>query len=465
MFSHVSVSVAKFQGLVQVLIGLIILLIQGSFCFGFWRDLALFPKSLGLYALVMSIGIWLSRAERKSNFLSSLDMNLVTIHYMVSRRVFIVLMLLLLTHALMPEHSVTASFIISFSVIFYAFMMLLLRPVTHLISTCFQNDIYETSLLVGSVQKNKDFQKRSNKGSLPMDGFDSYYTDILEEELVEVDLQGRFFSELNELMVTNTFSQILLTQIPKNSTLSREVVKFCNHRGIRLFIVNDLHAQFGHSLHLSSFEGCQLISLREEPLSEPFNRMLKRLLDLAIALPLFIMTLPVFLIVAIIHAIQSPGPLFFIQRRAGLKNHVFCIYKFRSMDAINDSPAKQVEENDRRVYPLGRLLRKYSIDEIPQFLNVIKGDMSIVGPRPHMLEHNKEFEKYLSHYNVRTFIKPGMTGLAQVRGYRGETSSLEQIEKRVKSDVFYLENWTFTLDLLIVLRTILQMFKPSKKAY
>ena len=153
-----------------------------------------------------------------------------------------------------------------------------------------------------------------------------------------------------------------------------------------------------------------------------------------------------------------------LQHRTGLHNEHFSILKYRTMHVENGDEAVQATVDDPRIFTLGRLLRKLSIDELPQFINVLRGDMSVVGPRPHMSEHDKAFAKVAEVYRVRAFIKPGITGLAQVRGHRGETKTHESVRARVASDLHYLENWSPMLDLLIILRTAWQMIRPHAGA-
>jgi putative colanic acid biosynthesis UDP-glucose lipid carrier transferase len=170
-------------------------------------------------------------------------------------------------------------------------------------------------------------------------------------------------------------------------------------------------------------------------------------------------------IVFVAQRLQSPGPLFHVQRRAGMQNRQFQIYKFRTMRPGLDDLSRQARAGDDRVYPIGKWLRKLSMDEIPQFWNVLKGDMSIVGPRPHLIEHNQQFSQLMENYHVRTFVKPGITGLAQVRGFRGEARNPSDIENRITCDIEYLENWNLSLECDIILRTLAQLLFPPRSAY
>jgi putative colanic acid biosynthesis UDP-glucose lipid carrier transferase len=171
------------------------------------------------------------------------------------------------------------------------------------------------------------------------------------------------------------------------------------------------------------------------------------------------------LIVWLAQRLQSPGPLFHAQTRAGMQNRQFRIYKFRTMHVHEHELSRQAQVGDTRVYPLGKWFRKLSIDEVPQFWNVLRGDMSIVGPRPHLIEHNNEFSQLMANYHVRAFVKPGITGLAQVRGFRGEARNNSDIENRVACDIEYLENWNLSLECGIILRTCAQLFIPPRTAY
>ena len=163
--------------------------------------------------------------------------------------------------------------------------------------------------------------------------------------------------------------------------------------------------------------------------------------------------------------IESKGPLFFKQVREGLNGHQFYCYKFRSMHQNDFEALKQTEKNDSRITKIGKFIRKTSIDELPQFINVFLGQMSVVGPRPHMLSQGEKFKSVVNKYAVRYFVKPGITGLAQVKGFRGEIETISDIQNRVKFDLFYIENWSFFLDIKIIFQTIFNALKGEKNAY
>ena len=261
-------------------------------------------------------------------------------------------------------------------------------------------------------------------------------------------------------------TQVILLEFPLFANAYQNVIQTCDQLGIRLLILSDLEEKLRHSVTHFEDGGFRFIGLREEPLENPLNRFLKRAIDFAIAVPVMLFVFPILaLVVFITQRLQSPGPLFHVQRRAGLQNRQFDIYKFRTMHSNNGEVSRQASVEDKRVYPLGKWFRKLSIDEVPQFWNVLRGDMSIVGPRPHLIEHNQQFSKYMANYHVRTFVKPGLTGLAQVRGFRGEARNGADIANRVACDIEYLENWNLSLELAIIMRTFFHLVKPPNTAY
>jgi len=271
---------------------------------------------------------------------------------------------------------------------------------------------------------------------------------------------------LKEILEKIRIETVVLLDVPQEQSVLDAIIDATDRAGVRMIVLNNLSEVFKHSLQFYRQFGTDFIALRQEPLQDPLNRVIKRAFDIALALPATILLMPpLALLVWIIQRTQSPGPLFFRQTRAGIQNRRFEIIKFRTMHVENSDASRQATENDSRVFTLGRWLRKCSIDEIPQFLNVLRGDMSLVGPRPHMLEHNAQFAKVLSQYHVRTFVKPGVSGLAQVRGFRGEAHTPEDISKRVQCDVEYIERWSLLLDVFIVLKTAWQVLRPPKSAY
>lgn len=243
-----------------------------------------------------------------------------------------------------------------------------------------------------------------------------------------------------------------------------EIFRYCEDRMIRFYALPVFMEFLTKRMELSHLGSTMLLSVRNEPLQDPVNRGVKRLFDILTS-GLFLLTVfpIVYLIAGIIIKIQSPGPILFKQKRNGLDGKEFYCLKFRSMHVNKDSDRIQATKNDPRKFKFGNLMRKTNIDELPQFINVFKGDMSLVGPRPHMLLHTQEYSRLIRRYMVRHLVKPGITGWAQVQGFRGETKTLDQMENRVKADIWYVENWSFGLDLRIMWRTLLNMLRHNEE--
>ena len=198
------------------------------------------------------------------------------------------------------------------------------------------------------------------------------------------------------------------------------------------------------------------VGLEPRPVS---RSPLKRLFDIVVSLTAIVLMLPFLIPVAILIKLDSRGPVFFLQRRSGLNGKLFNIYKFRSMTvAENGDRVVQAKADDKRVTRMGKILRKTSLDEVPQLINILRGEMSFVGPRPHALAHDTEFAVVIPSYTRRFQTKPGLTGLAQIRGFRGEIRCREDLEKRIEADIEYIETWSFATDVMTVLRTVPLIF-------
>lgn len=209
-----------------------------------------------------------------------------------------------------------------------------------------------------------------------------------------------------------------------------------------------------------------ILSLRKIPIDEPFNKFVKRSFDITLSLFVIIAILSWLTpLLGLLIKLESRGPVFFKQKRNGLDYQEFYCYKFRSMRPNPEAHLHQIRKNDPRVTRVGKVIRKTSIDELPQFINVLKGEMSVVGPRPHMVSHTHMYAERIDKFMVRHFIKPGITGLAQVSGFRGEVEDDNHIINRVKYDIFYLENWSLLLDIKIVFQTAYNALRGEEKAY
>jgi len=239
-----------------------------------------------------------------------------------------------------------------------------------------------------------------------------------------------------------------------------------DRRGFRCWIPVELSRQHGRKFEVQDLGGLSVLSPPTLPLAISYNRALKRVFDVAVSVAVIpAVVLPLMAIVAVIQRISSPGPLFFRQQRVGENGKVFGILKFRTMRLDNDDEARQASSGDDRIYRGGGWLRRLSVDEFPQFINVLRGEMSVVGPRPHMIQHEREFEKFHELYGSRRYVKPGVTGLAQVEGYRGEVKDAKDVRGRARYDLFYVKHWSLGLDFRLAMQTVLHLVKPPAKAY
>ena len=252
--------------------------------------------------------------------------------------------------------------------------------------------------------------------------------------------------------------------VPRNErSLIEQTVRLCDHRMAKFYYLPTTEEKL--NLQPILIDDISVMTTYTSPLEEPLNRLLKRLSDIVLSILCLIPT--ALLLPFIVFAIkrQSPGPVFFRQLRTGIDGHDFYCYKFRSMHVNSDADRLQATKDDPRKFPFGDFMRKTNIDELPQFWNVLIGDMSIVGPRPHMLAHTEQYDKLIDRYMVRHFVKPGITGWAQVTGFRGETRELWQMEGRVERDIWYIQHWSLYLDLRIIWMTVKTIFKRDKRAY
>ncbi|MDQ3682076.1 MAG: undecaprenyl-phosphate glucose phosphotransferase [Bacteroidota bacterium] len=272
--------------------------------------------------------------------------------------------------------------------------------------------------------------------------------------------------ETMEISQQLRINQIFSTLSPEQNIDIYELMQQAESKFINFRIIPDLSFFIKKNIYVEFFENMPMISLRGAPLEDIGNRIKKRMMDVIISLfaLVFILSWLIPLIGLLIY-LESPGPIFFSQLRSGKNNKSFRCLKFRSMKVNNDADRVQATKNDNRFTKIGKLIRKSSLDEFPQFINVLKGEMSIIGPRPHMLKHTEHYSKIVQQYMVRQFLKPGISGWAQVNGYRGEIHGNEQIIGRVECDIWYSENWSLWLDIRIMFLTVLGIFKGEKNAY
>lgn len=273
-------------------------------------------------------------------------------------------------------------------------------------------------------------------------------------------------SVLDRLLRESVIDQVVADQRNFDANEAKAFSQACEQTGARVRFYLNMDTMFPGMPSLKEHSGAySFAAYTPEPLENPINRVLKRVFDISVALPVVLFVLPpLTLCVLIAQAFQSPGPVFYRQQRSGMNRRRFEIFKFRTMH-LNNSVAVQATRNDSRIYAFGSFLRRSSLDELPQFLNVLRGEMSVSGPRPHLIEHDEMFAKVVENYRKRHFVKPGITGLAQSKGYRGEVSERKAILNRVRYDMYYVANWSLKMDIRILFQTARQVLFPPKSAY
>jgi putative colanic acid biosynthesis UDP-glucose lipid carrier transferase len=246
----------------------------------------------------------------------------------------------------------------------------------------------------------------------------------------------------------------------------KKIIDLCENKLIKVKVITDFRAFSFKGLELERYDHIPVLNISSIPLDDRKNQIIKRAFDIVFSIGLIAFVFSwLFPIVALLIKLDSKGPVFFKQKRTGKDNNDFLCWKFRTMHVNEGADTQQATKFDSRITAVGAFLRKTSLDELPQFFNVLTGEMSVVGPRPHMLKHTQEYSRLITKFMARHHVKPGITGLAQSKGYRGETRDLISMKNRVKLDRFYIENWSFIFDLKIILATVISMTRGDEHAY
>jgi putative colanic acid biosysnthesis UDP-glucose lipid carrier transferase len=273
--------------------------------------------------------------------------------------------------------------------------------------------------------------------------------------------------DLKAYCIENKIDEIYFARPLSEKTLINDLSNFADKNFIyfRMATLPSVAESKEKEVNTYYFDDVPVMSLRKEPLSSPLNRTLKRAFDIVFSLCVLAILIPfVFPLIALAIKLESRGPVFFTQKRPGKKNQLFNCFKFRSM-TVNNEGDKQASKNDKRITKVGAFLRKTSLDELPQFMNVLLGDMSVVGPRPNMQKQLEYYSQHIENYSFRHFVTPGITGYAQVNGYRGETNTIDLMEKRVELDIAYMEKWSLWFDIKIIFLTGWNIIKGEEMAY
>lgn len=287
---------------------------------------------------------------------------------------------------------------------------------------------------------------------------------FFSDKKTDAKIKGKI-SEMKAFCLKNQVDEMYCSLSELSNEQVKDLVEFSDIENITIKFIPDTKVIFSKNLKTDYYELFPVLSLQKTSLDEIETKILKRTFDILFSLFVIIGLLSWLTpILALLIKLESKGSVFFKQGRPGFEEKEFFCYKFRSMK-VNENTEKEASKNDPRVTRIGRFIRKTSIDEMPQFINVLLGEMSVVGPRPHLWSQNKAYGNKIKKYMVRHYVKPGITGLAQVRGFRGEIETDEDMINRIKYDVFYIENWSLILDIKIIIQTVINIFKGEEKAY
>lgn len=326
------------------------------------------------------------------------------------------------------------------------------------------------TVLVGTgdmIQKAADVMTNVWNGYNLLGSFSNSETDRLKNNYTNEDIPYLGTEDdLIKYLETHDVVEVYVSMVPNKWRQMKALLAVCESRMIRPFFVPAITYNALRKTKIRDFGDIYVMAKYNEPLRDVRNRMKKRAFDIVVSLAFICTLFPIILVVvAIISKITMPGPLFFKQKRTGYDGRDFTCYKFRSMKVNKDSDKVQATKDDPRVTKWGLFMRHYNIDELPQFINVLIGDMSLVGPRPHMLAHTDYYSKLISDYMIRHYVKPGITGWAQTHGERGETKTVEDMQRRVEKDIWYIEHWSVWLDVQIMIKTVKDAIHGDDKAY
>lgn len=361
----------------------------------------------------------------------------------------------------------TRNFIILYAVFLIFFISLRVQIVKYLlIKIRGREKKLRNVLIIGAGETGRNFQKMLQEHS------DLGYNTIgfIDNKKEGENILGKI-KEI-ENIITERNVEVVVIALPFSESYNLdEIIVICSRLAVRTHIIPDYFSVASKKFQVNVIGDFPIITVRNEPLAEAHWQFIKRIIDIAFSLFIFIFVLSwLFPLISLLNKISGNGSTLFVQDRLGVKDQIFQCYKFRTMyiKSENKDTYQPTYEGDPRVTKIGRFLRKSNIDELPQFINILKGEMSVVGPRPHPLPYNEFYKQIVDEIKIRSWVKPGLTGWAQVHGYRGdvvdEEENKKRIMKRIEYDLWYIENWSIWLDIQIILLTVWQMIKGETKA-
>jgi putative colanic acid biosynthesis UDP-glucose lipid carrier transferase len=320
------------------------------------------------------------------------------------------------------------------------------------------------AVIIGGNEAGERLASRMRDNECLLTEFLGFVDDRQPERLSPV-VRGQFLGKASDILeiVRNTRAEVVYISLPiSQKARINALLDLLKDSTASVYMVPDIFTYDLIQARIDQMGGVPIIAILETPFTS-INAINKRLADVVLSILILALLSPLMILVAMLVKLSSPGPAIFKQRRYGLNGEEIIVYKFRSMRVTEDGAViRQATKDDDRVTPIGRILRKTSLDELPQFINVLQGQMSIVGPRPHAVAHNELYRKLISGYMLRHKAKPGITGWAQVNGLRGETDTVDKMAARIQYDLNYLRNWSLALDLMIILKTVMLVFKDAR---
>lgn len=371
-----------------------------------------------------------------------------------------------LIYFLLRDIATSRAFLFGFLAIGFPLNTILITWLPSLLRRFFNRSGSFSGILVGKgriPQAVIDYTERCHQFSV---NFREFYGDEQEQNVAYI--RKGSVTDLKDMAPSSdaSISRVLFFGKDLEDPEYCAALDFCYRRGLRVQVMLHEEKLFdGLARHVVDGD-THFLTFADEPLQNPLNQIVKRCIDIVFSLFAVVFFLaPLTLVAWLAQRRQSPGPIFFRQTRHGLGRQTFTILKFRTMSLSKTDESVQATATDTRFYPFGKLMRRLSLDEFPQFINVLQGNMSIIGPRPHLAVHDDLFEQEISTYRIRHYVKPGITGYAQIRGFRGEVTSAEDIHSRVRHDIYYISNWSLKLDFYIATKTLVTILQPPATAF
>lgn len=370
----------------------------------------------------------------------------------ISKRTVIFLIISSVLIVLTKADHFSRSFLIYITLLFYVGKLIFYRILYSYMKYKRRNNLNTQKVLIVGINETTKFLKRLIESN-PMLGY-QFIGFASAKNLSDEKIIGHK-NDLEKLIKEHNINMVFVSlSIFAEKNNSKNYLRICNQLGVRLRFVPENQRWLKSRVNMETLGGLVIFNPQQVPLDDVTARVTKRLFDIFFSLGVIVLVFSwLFPILFVLIKLDSRGPIFFVQKRTGINNKTFNCLKFRSMKVNGSSDIKQATPDDDRITKIGKFIRKSNIDELPQFFNVLWGQMSVVGPRPHMLKHTEMYSELIEHYMVRHYVKPGITGWAQIKGLRGNTDELWKMEHRVKHDMEYIENWTMWWDIQIIFQT------------